>query len=66
MIASFCSLTLLLLMVAVNRLNTKGYLDDRDMVRYGEKIATATMVKVIVWGLVELILYIQGITQKCS
>ena len=56
--ASLVSLVILMSILLVNKLNTKGYLTFDQMISYGAKIADVAMVKVIVWGLVEFSLYI--------
>ena len=63
---SLFSMGLLASMVIINRLNIKGYLSLQKMLEYSENITEVTMAKVVIWGLIELGMFAQGMVQNCS
>jgi hypothetical protein len=53
-LTSVCLVSILLLvaMVIINRLQVKGYLSLREMLRYGEIVSDVCIGKIVLWGAV--------------
>ena len=66
MTAATVSLALMVAMVIINRLNKKGSLSLLKMLDYGEKVTDFAIVKVVIWGMVELALFTLGMINSCS
>ena len=66
MAAATASLALMIAMVIINILNKKGSLSLLKMLDYGDKVADFAIVKVVIWGMIELALFTQGMILSCS
>lgn len=64
--ASLISLIILCCILTVNRLHKKGYLSFNKMVSYGSSIAEMAVAKVVIWGLIEMGLFVLGMMQNCT